>query len=69
VLAGLLFGALHAGGLAMQSVAQTPLTLTTVLQALIVLFVAAPALVTTLVPFVRARKVRPLGPAAEGGLA
>ena len=42
VLAGLLFGALHAGGLAMQSIAQTPLTLTTVLQALIVLFVAAP---------------------------
>ena len=26
VLAGLLFGALHAGGLAMQSIAQTPLT-------------------------------------------
>jgi simple sugar transport system permease protein len=69
VLAGLLFGALHAGGLAMQSVAQTPLTLTTVLQALIVLFVAAPALVTTIVPFVRARKARPVGPAAEGGLA
>ena len=40
VLAGLLFGALHAGGSAMQSIAQTPLTLTTVLQALIVLFVA-----------------------------
>ena len=39
--AGLLFGGLHAGGLAMQSVAETPLTLTTVLQALIVLFVAA----------------------------
>jgi ABC-type uncharacterized transport system permease subunit len=69
VLAGLLFGALHAGGLAMQSVAQTPLTLTTVLQALIVLFVAAPALVTTLVPFVKARKVRPVGPSSEGGLA
>ncbi len=69
VLAGLLFGALHAGGLAMQSVAQTPLTLTTVLQALIVLFVAAPALVTTVVPFVKARKVRPVGPAADGGLA
>jgi simple sugar transport system permease protein len=69
VLAGLLFGALHAGGLAMQSVAQTPLTLTTVLQALIVLFVAAPALVTTIVPFVRARRARPVGPvAAEGGL-
>ena len=70
VLAGLLFGALHAGGLAMQSVAQTPLTLTTVLQALIVLFVAAPALVTTVIPFVRPRKARPaVGPASEGGLA
>jgi simple sugar transport system permease protein len=69
VLAGLLFGALHAGGLAMQSVAQTPLTLTTVLQALIVLFVAAPALVTTVVPFVKARKAKPVGPVSEGGLA
>jgi ABC-type uncharacterized transport system permease subunit len=69
VLAGLLFGALHAGGLAMQSVAQTPLTLTTVLQALIVLFVAAPALITTIIPFVKTRKVRPVGPTTEGGLA
>ena len=69
VLAGLLFGALHAGGLAMQSVAQTPLTLTTVLQALIVLFVAAPALVTTILPFVKTRRVRPIGPTTEGGLA
>ena len=42
VLAGLLFGALHAGGPGDASIAQTPLTLTTVLQALIVLFVAAP---------------------------
>ena len=69
VLAGLLFGALHAGGLAMQSVAQTPLTLTTALQALIVLFVAAPALVTRLIPFVKARRARALGPVPEGGLA
>ena len=69
VLAGLLFGALHAGGLAMQSVAQTPLTLTTVLQALIVLFVAAPALITRLVPFVRTRKAHASGPVPEGGLA
>jgi ABC-type uncharacterized transport system permease subunit len=68
VLAGLLFGALHAGGLAMQSVAQTPLTLTTVLQALIVLFVAAPALVTKIVPFLKPRKTRALGPVPEGGL-
>ena len=56
VLAGLLFGGLSAGGLAMQSVAQTPLTLTLVLQALVVLFVAAPQLVATLVPFLKARK-------------
>ncbi|HEY0238605.1 MAG TPA: ABC transporter permease [Friedmanniella sp.] len=69
VLAGLLFGALHAGGLAMQSVAQTPLTLTTALQALIVLFVAAPALVTRLIPFVRTRKAHASGPVPEGGLA
>jgi general nucleoside transport system permease protein len=46
VLAGLLFGALAAGGVQMQaSQAATPVELTQVLQALIVLFVAAPALV------------------------
>lgn len=56
VLAGLLFGALHSGGLAMQSIADTPLTLATVLQALIVLFVAAPALVGALLPKVKAPK-------------
>jgi ABC-type uncharacterized transport system permease subunit len=67
VLAGLLFGALHAGGLAMQSIAQTPLTLTTVLQALIVLFVAAPALIHRIIPFVKARRARP-ATVAEGGL-
>ncbi len=55
VLAGLLFGGLQAGGLSMQSIAQTPLTLATVLQALIVLFVAAPQLVATLAPFLKAR--------------
>jgi simple sugar transport system permease protein len=46
VLAGLLFGAMSVGGVAMQaSAAGTPKELTAVLQALIVLFVAAPALV------------------------
>lgn len=46
VLAGLLFGALSVGGVAMQaSAAATPKELTAVIQALIVLFVAAPALV------------------------
>jgi general nucleoside transport system permease protein len=68
VLAGLLFGGLHAGGLAMQSIAQTPLTLTTVLQALIVLFVAAPALIHRIVPFVKARRTKVIGPVPEGGL-
>ncbi|MET7279163.1 ABC transporter permease [Kribbella sp. NPDC005582] len=51
VLAGLLFGALNAGGLQMQLITQTPLTLTTVLQATIVLFVAAPALVRSVFRF------------------
>jgi general nucleoside transport system permease protein len=69
VLAGLLFGALHAGGLAMQSIAQTPLTLTTVLQALIVLFVAAPALIHRILPFVKARRAETIAPVPEGGLA
>lgn len=68
VFAGLLFGGLNAGGLAMQSAAQTPLTLTMVLQALVVLFVAAPALVETLLPFLKRRK-RPEAAAAEGGAA
>ncbi len=47
VFAGLLFGALSAGGLAMQASAGVPPELAQVLQALIVLFVAAPALVRT----------------------
>jgi simple sugar transport system permease protein len=52
VLAGLLFGALAAGGVQMQaSQAATPVELTQVLQALIVLFVAAPALVRGLLRF------------------
>src|ERR1700735_174858 len=45
VLAALLFGALHAGGIAMQANTNTPLTITTVSQSLVVLFVAAPPLI------------------------
>lgn len=45
VLAALLFGALHAGGTAMQGLTQTPVDIVTVIQALIVLFIAAPPLV------------------------
>lgn len=43
--AALLFGALKAGGREMQGAAQIPLDLVVVLQALIVVFIAAPALV------------------------
>jgi ABC-type uncharacterized transport system permease subunit len=45
VFAGLLFGAMSVGGVAMQASAGTPRDLTSVIQALIVLFIAAPALV------------------------
>jgi len=51
VAAGLLFGALQAGSLNMQAVAQTPAELANVIQAFIVMFVAAPMLVRTLAPF------------------
>jgi general nucleoside transport system permease protein len=65
VLAGLLFGALNAGSLQMQLITQTPLTLTTVLQALIVLFVAAPALVRSIFRFLP--KERGAGPVLAKG--
>jgi general nucleoside transport system permease protein len=48
VLAALLFGALRAGSLSMQARTGVPVDLVTVLQALIVLFIAAPQLVRTL---------------------
>ena len=67
VFAGLLFGGLDAGGLAMQSMVQTPLTLTMVLQAVVVLFVAAPALVTTLIPFLKQRRPEVAAASLTGG--
>lgn len=45
VFAALLFGALRAGGLTMQASTETPLDLILVIQALVVLFIAAPALI------------------------
>ena len=57
VLAALLFGALHAGGTGC-SRTPDPLNLITVLQALIVLFVAAPALVKAIFQFRAARAAR-----------
>ena len=57
VLAGLLFGALHAGSPGMQTSTGTPVQIVQVLQALIVLFVAAPPLVRTIYR-VRASRAR-----------
>jgi len=48
VLAGLLFGALHAGAPLMQSVTGTPVDMVLVLEAVVVLFVAAPPLIRTI---------------------
>ncbi len=45
VISALLFGALNAGGNRMQLAAQVPIDLVTVIQAVIVIFIAAPALV------------------------
>ncbi len=70
VFAGLLFGGLHSGGLAMQNIVGTPLTLSTVLQALIVLFVAAPGLVRSITPWLTSRKAgRTETPSLAGGAA
>ena len=48
VLAGLLFGALHAGGVAMQARTGTPIDIVLVVQSLVVLFIAAPPLVRSI---------------------
>ncbi len=58
VMAGLLFGALEVGGRAMQAQAGINLDLVGVLQALIILFVAAPALVRWLFRLDRPRRTR-----------
>lgn len=56
--AALLFGALQAGGLTMQLFARIPADLMTVIQGLVILFVAAPGLVTLF----RRRPRRPAAP-------
>ncbi|GGM25292.1 hypothetical protein GCM10011608_07620 [Micromonospora sonchi] len=57
-LAALLFGALQAGGNRMQSYSSISLELVTVLQALIVIFIAAPALVKAIFQLRAARAAR-----------
>jgi ABC-type uncharacterized transport system permease subunit len=58
LLAAILFGALRAGGNLMQVDAQISLELVTVLQALIVIFIAAPALVKAIFQLRDARSAR-----------
>jgi general nucleoside transport system permease protein len=58
VLAALLFGALHAGGIQMQAATSTPLTIVTVIQSLVVLLVAAPPLIRVIF---RLREARAAG--------
>jgi simple sugar transport system permease protein len=69
VLAGLLFGALSAGGLGMQASAGVPPELIQVVQALIVLFVAAPALVRNIGRIRRRRAKQQDTPVTEGAAA
>ena len=61
--AGLLFGALKAGGFLMQSLTQTPIDIVLVVQSLIVLLIAAPPLVRAVFrlpsPTGRPRRPRP----------
>jgi simple sugar transport system permease protein len=64
VLAGLLFGALQAGGNAMQTFSGVSVELVTVIQAMIVIFVAAPLLVRSIFLLRRSPSA-----AAQAGLA
>ena len=51
LIAGLLFGALQAGGRQMQASAGVSLDLIAVIQALIIIFIAAPVLMRTIFPW------------------
>ncbi len=67
VLAGLFWGAMSQGGLRMQALAQTPLDLVSVIQAVIVMFVAAPMLVKTILPFLKTAHERRRGHTSAPG--
>jgi simple sugar transport system permease protein len=68
VLAALLFGALHAGAPLMQAATNTPVDIVEVLQALIVLFVAAPPLIRAMYRL-RAAKAAGVEGLSQRGLA
>jgi len=66
VLAGLLFGALHAGAPLMQANTGTPVEMVYILQAIIVLFVAAPPLIRSVYRLRKAGGIG-VGPALSKG--
>jgi ABC-type uncharacterized transport system permease subunit len=65
VLAAFLFGALRSGGRSMQIVTQTPIDIIVVIQALVIVFVAAPALVRAIYR-IKAPRVAEAGTFAKG---
>ncbi|HEX5996129.1 MAG TPA: ABC transporter permease [Jiangellales bacterium] len=65
IAAGILFGALRAGGVTMQARTGTPIDIVLVLQALIVLFIAAPPLVRAIFR-IKIRAPEPVTTAAKG---
>ncbi|MGH3734916.1 MAG: ABC transporter permease [Micromonosporaceae bacterium] len=67
VLAGLLFGALRAGAVRMQGEADIPVDMVGILQALIVMFIAAPALVKAVFQLREQRASAGLGQALAKG--
>jgi general nucleoside transport system permease protein len=69
VAAALLFGALHNGGGLMQARTGIPLDLLQFIQALVIMFVAAPGLVQVLYRLERSRTKRADAPAVDGGVA
>ena len=66
VLAGLLFGALNAGGTVMEAATGVPSDVTNVIEALIVLFVAAPPLIRLLFRLRRGGGTSPQAVASKG---
>ena len=67
VLAGLLFGALHAGAPLMQAATGTPVDMVEVLEAIIVLFVAAPPLIRSVYRLRKAGAAAPAWCCPRGG--
>jgi simple sugar transport system permease protein len=65
IAAGILFGALRAGGVTMQARTGTPIDIVLVVQALIVLFIAAPPLVRAIFR-IKVRAPEPVTTAAKG---